>query len=61
MAIDDNRRDQIETREAKEANHDKEIKQILQVIEGINYGSVTVIIQEGKITQIERSEKVRIK
>ena len=39
----------------------EEIKKLLQTIETVSYGSVTVIIQEGKIVQIEKNEKLRIK
>lgn len=42
-------------------NNQEEIKKILQMIESIKYGSVTVIIQDGKIVQIEKNEKLRIK
>ncbi len=42
-------------------NNQEEIKKILQMIETIKYGSVTVIIQDGKIVQIEKNEKLRIK
>ncbi len=42
-------------------NNQDEIKKLLQIIETIHYGSVTVIIQEGKIVQIEKNEKIRIK
>ena len=41
--------------------NEEQIKKLLQVIETINYGSVTVIIQEGNIVQIEKNEKIRIK
>lgn len=42
-------------------NNQEEIKKILQIIETVKYGSVTVIIQDGKIVQIEKNEKLRIK
>ena len=42
-------------------NNQEEIKKILQMIESIKYGSVTVMIQDGKIVQIEKNEKLRIK
>lgn len=38
-----------------------EIKQqILRAIDNIEYGSVEVVIHDGKITQIERREKIRV-
>ena len=39
----------------------EEIKKLLQIIEMVNYGSVTIIIQDNKIVQIEKNEKLRIK
>lgn len=39
----------------------EEIKKLLQIIETVNYGSVTIIIQDNKIVQIEKNEKLRIK
>lgn len=37
------------------------IKLLLDYINKIKYGSVTVNIQDGKIVQIEISEKIRIR
>jgi hypothetical protein len=34
---------------------------LLQYIKDIKFGSVTVIIQDGKIVQIEKNEKVRFR
>ena len=42
-------------------NNKEEIKKLLQIIETVSYGSVTIIIQDSKIVQIEKSEKLRIK
>lgn len=39
----------------------KEIDTILSFIESIEYGSVSIYIQNGKIIQIEKNEKVRMK
>ncbi len=44
----------------KESCHEAEIyRRLAQYIKEIQYGSVTAIIQDGKIVQIEKSEKVR--
>lgn len=42
-------------------NNKAEIDNLIQIINTIKYGSVTVIIQEGKIVQIEKNEKLRLK
>lgn len=39
----------------------EEIRILLEYIGKIRYGSVTVSIQDGKIVQIEKSEKIRLK
>ncbi|ESS68703.1 hypothetical protein MGMO_144c00140 [Methyloglobulus morosus KoM1] len=33
--------------------------QILQAVKGIRFGSVEIIIHDGKVVQIERKEKLR--
>jgi hypothetical protein len=40
---------------------EEDLKKLLQYIESIHYGSVTLFIQDGKIVQIEKSEKIKIK
>lgn len=40
---------------------EEDIKKLLQYIESVQYGSVTLYIQEGKIVQIEKSEKIKLK
>lgn len=37
----------------------KDTQVLMEFIEEIKYGSVTVTIQDGKIVQIEKCEKVR--
>jgi hypothetical protein len=35
-------------------------RRILQTIEGLGFGSVEIIVHDGRIVQIERKEKVRV-
>ena len=37
------------------------LKMIADMIKDIRYGSITVIVQDGKVIQIDKTEKVRIK
>lgn len=37
-----------------------DINKIVEFLETLKYGSVTVIVQDGKVIQIEKNEKVRI-
>lgn len=39
----------------------EEIEKLLNIIKTVKYGSITIIIQEGKIVQIEKNEKLRLK
>ncbi len=38
-----------------------DLDKIIEFLETIQYGSVSVIIQDGKIMQIEKNEKIRMK
>ena len=40
---------------------DGDFKKIIEYIESVHYGSVTIVVQGGKIVQIEKNEKIRIK
>lgn len=44
-----------------EANQlDKVKKQLEEILQTMKFGSVTLVIQDGKIIQIERNEKIRL-
>ncbi|MFT8349881.1 DUF2292 domain-containing protein [Clostridium saccharoperbutylacetonicum] len=45
----------------KQIIEDKKLKEILKMIEKIKYGSVTLIIQDGVIIQVDKNEKIRMK
>lgn len=47
--------------EQKNIIQDKDISKIIEFLETIKYGSITVIVQDGKILQIEKNEKIRMK
>lgn len=38
----------------------EELEKIREFIEDVRFGSVTVIVQDGRIVQIERNEKLRL-
>lgn len=40
---------------------EKDLKTIIEFVESIQFGSVNIVIQDGKIVQIEKNEKVRLK
>ncbi|MBE6015312.1 MAG: DUF2292 domain-containing protein [Lachnospiraceae bacterium] len=39
----------------------KELEIIKKYIEAVKYGSITIVIQDGKVIQIEKVEKTRLK
>lgn len=47
-----------------EVNEDKKKEEYIQIIrkmlDEIQFGSVTIVVQNGKIMQIEKKEKIRI-
>nr|WP_245331539.1 YezD family protein [Clostridium algifaecis] len=38
----------------------QDLNKLLDMLKIIRYGSVTLVIQDGKVVQIEKSEKVRL-
>jgi hypothetical protein len=37
------------------------LKKVEELVDSIQYGSVTIIIQDGKVIQVEKTEKLRWK
>jgi len=54
-------KDSKDSKDIAHVTNQEEINNLIQIINTIRYGSVTVIIQEGKIVQIEKNEKLRLK
>ena len=42
-------------------NHKSFLTEIERYVEDIKYGSITLIVQDGKVIQIDKTEKIRIK
>ncbi|HLS66875.1 MAG TPA: YezD family protein [Pseudogracilibacillus sp.] len=36
-------------------------KIILDMLESIAYGTITIVIQDGKVIQVEKNEKIRLR
>jgi hypothetical protein len=47
-------------RHASDARHDAVLEQILEALQGLRFGSVLLIVQDGLVVQIERTEKKRL-
>jgi hypothetical protein len=41
--------------------HNEIMKHVQEILSEIKYGSVTLVVQDGKVVQIEKNEKIRIK
>ncbi len=55
--------DDAETLDTNSKNvlENKELLKIIETVKSIQYGSVMIVIQDGKIVQIEKNEKMRLK
>ena len=42
------------------ADRDEELDRIQAALRGLRFGTVTVVIQDGVVVQIERTEKLRL-
>ena len=40
---------------------ESQLKKIREAVRDIRYGTVTLVIQDGRLIQIDRSEKIRLK
>ncbi|MEG0471590.1 MAG: YezD family protein [Solibacillus sp.] len=45
----------------KTNNFDEVLENIKQSLETLKYGSITLVVQDGIIIQIEKNEKIRLK
>lgn len=46
---------------SKEIIESKKLEEILRMVEQVKYGSITLIIQDGVIIQVDKNEKIRMK
>lgn len=46
-------------------NKEKELEAVFskvkELLTGLSYGSITLVVQDGKVIQMEKNEKVRLK
>jgi hypothetical protein len=54
------RTDAVDDGQRGAANTDAALRRIGDALHGLRYGSVTVIVQDGVVVQIERTEKTRL-
>ncbi|MBR5965175.1 MAG: YezD family protein [Treponema sp.] len=51
----------VEEKLKDEKNIDSALQEAKKIIAQIKYGSVTLVVQDGTVVQIERQEKLRLK
>jgi hypothetical protein len=49
-----------EIRNLKSTERDSELQQIRDALAGLRFGSVTIVVQDGVVVQIDRTEKKRL-
>lgn len=49
-----------ENSKKREKISEEELQKIKKFLEELSFGSVTIIVQDGKIVQIEKNEKIRL-
>lgn len=45
----------------RESISEQDLRKLIALLETVNYGSITLVIQDGKVIQIEKHEKMRLK
>jgi hypothetical protein len=48
------------TAEKTEPLSESDLKQLAEILSTVRHGSVTLVIQNGKVVQIEKNEKIRL-
>ena len=46
---------------AEEARRDAAVQSVLDALRGLQYGPVSIIVQDGVVIQIERTERIRLR
>jgi len=52
---------EIESEQLETPISSSDLKRLAALLSEIAYGSITLVIQNGKVVQIEKNEKVRLK
>ena len=50
-----------DTEKNKEPLSSADLQRLLDLIGSISYGSITLVIQDGRVIQIDKNEKMRLK
>lgn len=47
--------------EGEESREDEAVRRIVEALRGLRYGQVSIIVQDGVVIQIERTERTRLR
>lgn len=50
----------LDTDRRSEAISDRDLNELLRLIAAVKFGTVTVVIQDNKVIQLEKNEKIRL-
>jgi hypothetical protein len=50
-----------EEQASREAAREAAMKRVGEVLAGLRYGTVTIVVQDGVVVQVERTEKFRLR
>ena len=50
-----------DARSRKGASDEHVVAEVLRQLKGLRYGSITLVVQDGAVIQIDRTEKVRLR
>jgi hypothetical protein len=59
--VDRGKQNEISERASGAIPSEENYRLLLEYIESVRYGSVLILIQDGKIMQIEKNEKIRLR
>lgn len=51
----------VKDKEMNEAEFDEVFEKLKRMLTTMRFGSITLVVQDGKVIQLEKNEKVRIK
>lgn len=50
-----------EKKQVEQPLSNEDLQKLFQLLGEVSYGSVTMVIQNGKVVQVEKNEKIRLK
>lgn len=48
-------------RQGDRGEHDEALRKVAAILDTLRFGSIEIVVHEGRVVQIERREKVRVR